>query len=566
LTIRDEPRAADYSQPDVLLRLLVESVIDYAIFLLDPAGFITSWNEGARRIKGYEPEEIIGKHFSLFYSPEEASRGKPKHALRVAAAEGHWEDEGWRFRKDGSRFWARVVITALRNSQGETIGFGKVTRDLTERKQAEDARSELLTLERKARKETEATVERLQSIQTLTEAALVHLDLDDLLYTLLDRISELLAVDTVAVLLLEEPDRDTLVARAAKGIEEEVEQGVRIPLGKGFAGRVAAEQRAIVLDDVDHADVLNPLLREKGIRSLLGVPLVATGRVMGTLHVGTLHHHRFTEDDVQFLQIVADRVALAIDHARLIEIARAAREEAEIADATLRARDEFLSIAAHELKTPITSLQVGVQVLLRRLRGSRGIDPTELERPLRTVERQSMKLTHLVSQLLESVRVQAGQFKLQRRRIDFSELVRSVAETTQNLTSRHELIVTAPAQIWILGDALRLEQVVTNLLDNAIKFSLGGSRIDLELTTSASGTVKLIVRDTGLGVPIEHRSHLFERFYQAHGSEHRSGMGLGLYISREIVEMHGGRISAEFPPEGGTNMVVELPSGENADE
>jgi signal transduction histidine kinase len=155
---------------------------------------------------------------------------------------------------------------------------------------------------------------------------------------------------------------------------------------------------------------------------------------------------------------------------------------------------------------------------------------------------------------------------LQRRRIDFSELVRSVAETTQNLTSRHELIVTAPAQIWILGDALRLEQVVTNLLDNAIKFSLGGSRIDLELTTSASGTVKLIVRDTGLGVPIEHRSHLFERFYQAHGSEHRSGMGLGLYISREIVEMHGGRISAEFPPEGGTNMVVELPSGENADE
>jgi signal transduction histidine kinase len=363
-------------------------------------------------------------------------------------------------------------------------------------------------------------------------------------------------------LLLEDPDRDTLVARAAKGIEEEVEQGVRIPLGKGFAGRVAGEQRAIVLDDVDHADVLNPLLRQKGIRSLLGVPLVTGGQVMGTLHVGTLYHRQFTEDDVQFLQIVADRVAMAIDHARLIKVARAAQHEAEIAQATLRARDEFLSIAAHELKTPITSLQVGVQVLLRRLRRGEGSNLAELERPLRTVERQSMKLAHLVSQLLETVRVQAGRFELHRRRINLSELVTGVAETAQSLTATHELVINTPEQIWIHGDALRLEQVIMNLLDNAIKYSPEGGRIDLELTTPAPSTVRVVVRDKGLGVPMEHRSRLFERFYQAHGSEHRSGMGLGLYLSREIVELHGGRITAKFPPGGGTCMVVELPSGE----
>src|SRR4051794_9873801 len=145
---------------------------------------------------------------------------------------------------------------------------------------------------------------------------------------LLERVRETLAVDTVAVLLLDE-DTQELVARAAKGIEEEVEQGVRIPLGRGFAGRVAAERRPIVIPDIDHADVLNPILRDKGIRSLLGVPLLVEGRVLGVLHIGSLTPREFTAHDTDLLQLAADRAALAIDHARLYENERAARERAE---------------------------------------------------------------------------------------------------------------------------------------------------------------------------------------------------------------------------------------------
>src|SRR5689334_22168518 len=221
-------------------RLLVEGVQDYAIFLLDPGGHVQSWNAGAQRIKGYTPDEIIGRHFSIFYPPEEARRGKPAYGLRTALEEGRWEEEAWRVRKDGSRFWASVVLTALFDEQGQHVGFAKITRDLTERKQAEEERTRLLNMERGARAEAERSLQQLQAIQIVTEAALAHLELDALLATLLDRVSEVLSVDTVAILLLDEANQ-VLIPRAAKGLEEEVAAGIRLPLGQGFVGRIAAE-------------------------------------------------------------------------------------------------------------------------------------------------------------------------------------------------------------------------------------------------------------------------------------------------------------------------------------
>ena len=125
-------------QDSGLYRLVVESVREYAILTLDLTGHVLSWNPGAERIKGYQAAEIIGKHFSTFYPREDIERGKPEMELRVATAEGQFEDEGWRLRKDGSRFWANVIITAMRDKAGRLVGFGKITRDLTGRRQAEE--------------------------------------------------------------------------------------------------------------------------------------------------------------------------------------------------------------------------------------------------------------------------------------------------------------------------------------------------------------------------------------------------------------------------------------------
>jgi serine phosphatase RsbU (regulator of sigma subunit) len=170
--------------------------------------------------------------------------------------------------------------------------------------------------------------DRLRDIRSVTDAALSHLGADDLLTALLSRVREIMDADTAAVLLLDNSGRQ-LIATAASGLEEEISQGVRIPVGRGFAGRIAAERRPVILDHVDHGNVLNPLLLEKGIRSLVGVPLLVHGAVVGVLHVGTVHNRVFTADEAALLQLAADRAALGVqslqsreDHAAAVALQR----------------------------------------------------------------------------------------------------------------------------------------------------------------------------------------------------------------------------------------------------
>jgi signal transduction histidine kinase len=193
------------------------------------------------------------------------------------------------------------------------------------------------------------SAERVRRLQSVTDAALAHLQLDELLQALLERTRQILEVDTCAILLLDE-ETNELVARAALGIEEEVERGVRVPVGGGFAGRIAAKKEPVVLDTVDDAHVLNPILLEKGIKSMLGVPLIFEGEARGVLHVGSLTPRKFRDDEVELLQLVADRAALAIEHARVFEAERAAREQIEhvqaVTDAALAhlEMDELLHV------------------------------------------------------------------------------------------------------------------------------------------------------------------------------------------------------------------------------
>lgn len=201
--------------------------------------------------------------------------------------------------------------------------------------------------------------EHYRRLKVVTDSALAHLDLDDLLAELLARIRDVLAVDTAAILLLDDTG-SALVARAAAGIDRLVEQGLRIPVGKGFAGRVAAERAAILIEDVDHADVLNPLLRETGIKTLLGVPLLVTGRSIGVLHVGTFTPREFDPSDVDLLQLVADRAAIAIEHAKLFAAERRARLQLENVQAVTD-----VALAHLELDDLLAELLVRIRHVLR---------------------------------------------------------------------------------------------------------------------------------------------------------------------------------------------------------
>jgi len=513
-------------------RLLVESVMEYAIFLLDPKGIVLSWNAGAERINGYTADEIIGRSFSTFYPIADIERHKPERELEIAKASGKYEEEGWRIRKDGTRFWSSVVITALRGERGELVGFAKVTRDLTERRRNE---------------------QNLRILQTVTETALTHLALDDMLQSLLDTIVDALEVDT-AVVLIATPDGATLVARASHGLEEEVELGVRIPVGQGFAGKVASEGRAIVIEDVRHSQVLNPILREKGLQSLVGVPLRARSKLVGVLHLGSYRPHRFQQHDVELVSVIADRVAIAIENSELFDALRSARQDVDAAEAAVRMRDEFLSVAAHELKTPLTAAKTAAQLLGRSFRGTQ-LSTTQ-SRALDTVDRQIEKLSRLASQLLDTVRLESGHLALEFGEVDVVALLRDAIEQARTTTDRHQFSLDAPDELRLHADALRLEQVFTNLFDNAVKFSPAGGAIEVSARRAAT-TALLTVRDHGIGVPREHRARLFDQFYQAHPN--RSGLGLGLYISRHIIERHGGTMYAEQPEGAGTRFVISLP-------
>jgi GAF domain-containing protein/anti-sigma regulatory factor (Ser/Thr protein kinase) len=184
----------------------------------------------------------------------------------------------------------------------------------------------LIDAERSARTSAEERAERLHRIQSITDVALGYFSLEeDLMTALLERLRDLLGTDTAAILLLDASGKQ-LVARAAKGLEEEVERGTTIPVGGGFAGRIAAERRPVFLAHVDHSSVLNPILLEKGIKALLGVPLLVEDRVIGVLHVGTLTPRAFTDDDTALLELAAQRVAVAIDRARQHSVARTLQE------------------------------------------------------------------------------------------------------------------------------------------------------------------------------------------------------------------------------------------------
>jgi GAF domain-containing protein/anti-sigma regulatory factor (Ser/Thr protein kinase) len=319
--------ALAYLSEDDLLRELLERITE--ILNTDTAAILLLDDEGtelhARAAKGIEEEVEQGVRIPVGrgFAGRVVAEGRPIFIPDVETADIYNQI----LRDKGIRSLLGVPLLV----EGRPLGvlhvgtltprvFDDSDRDLLQRVADRAAlaigNAQLLSAERAARRQLEA-------LQQVTDAALAYLPQAELLDELLKRIRQILHADTAAILMLEETGQ-LLRARAAKGIEEEVEQGVTIPVGKGFAGRIAAERRAIFIPDVDHADVLNPLLREKGIRSLLGVPLLIEGRVLGVLHVGSLTPRVFTDEERVLLQHAGDRAALAIEHAQLTEQRRLA--------------------------------------------------------------------------------------------------------------------------------------------------------------------------------------------------------------------------------------------------
>ena len=265
-----------------------------------------------------------------------------------------------------------------------------------------------------------------------------------------------------------------------------------------------------------------------------------------------------SDQAIVLVRNITERKQAEVERERLLQAERRARETAE---AALRARDEFLSVAAHELKTPITSLRGYAELLMRRVESGRISDSKEIVRALETIDRQADRLAILVNQLLDISRLDQGTLRLDRQVVDLAALVRRVVGTMQASTSRHILTLRAPPSLPAFVDPARMEQVLYNLVDNAIRYSPEGGPVEVEVSTPTPDTVRISVRDYGMGIPPEQRPYLFTRFFKAGVKRPAGGLGLGLYIGQRLVALHGGTLTAEFPEDGGSRFIVTLPRG-----
>jgi GAF domain-containing protein/anti-sigma regulatory factor (Ser/Thr protein kinase) len=370
----------------------------------------------------------------------------------------------------------------------------------------------------------EASYTQLRHLQTISEAALAHLRFDELLDELLRRVTGVLGTDTAAVLLLDE-DAGELVARAGKGLEEEVRAGVRIPLGRGFAGRVAAERRPIAIPDVEHSVVLNPILREKGVCSLLGAPLVVEGRVIGVLHVGTLTRREFSAEDTQLLQLAADRMAVAIDHARLYEAERAAAERLRRMESISRVAFRHLSIDDDVLEQ-----------LLVRVRDVLGTDTAavlEMDDEEQTLVARAAK--GLEEEVERGVRVPVGR--------GFAGLVADHRAPIR-LTDASALDLVSPLLrekgiVSLLGVPLVAEDRVLGVLHV-------GSSEPREFTDDDVALLELAAER--LAIALDH-SRLYEREHEVAETLQRS------LLPETLPEVHGAALAAAYVA-GGSDVEV----------
>jgi PAS domain S-box-containing protein len=491
-------------QHERIFRTMVESVKDYAIFVLDPNGIVATWNPGAQQIKQYQAEEIIGKHFSTFYPEKDIRNGKPDMELRVAAEVGRFEDEGWRIRKDGSRFWANVIITAIRDENGKLLGFGKITRDLTERIAAEQ-RYRIL-------------------VEGVTDYSIFSLDATG------------------------------VVTSWNLGAERIKQYSAQEIIGKHFSTfytpeDIEAHMPEKVLRTAEqegHWEGEGWRRRKDGTRFWSSVVVSAIrdeeGRLTGFSKV--------TRD-------ITDRKKLMDELQRHteeleVQVAERGRTNAEL--------EAFSYSVSHDLRAPLRAIE-GFASALREDYGDK-LDH-DAQDYLNEIITASARLNRLVQDLLDYGRV--GRTELSLAPVTLKPLIEKVV--SDNVKNQGEMAIKGQPSRMVLAHEATLYQILSNLVSNAVKFRRSDvePHVDIAVTAAKNGMTRVSVIDNGIGIAPQHLDRIFKVFERLHGIEEYPGTGIGLAIVKRAVERMGGRCGVDSILGKGSTFWVELPQPAGAE-
>jgi PAS domain S-box-containing protein len=510
---------------------LVEEIRDYAIFALDADGRVSTWNKGARRIIGYEASEIIGKPLSTFYPLEDIQAGKAESELRRAAEIGRVEDEGWRIRKDGSRFWANVIVTAIRDEQGNLMGFSKITRDITERKAAEDAlRDSYKELEQRV---IERTAELKKNNDELNESRMRYEGLvnsiDGIVWESHVGISPYTFVSPQAEKMLGYPLKRWLTE-------------------SGFWQRIIHpdDQRRFVGDGYQTPEDRANSANEYRV-------IAANGKTIWVRDIVTIAYEGGVPK--KLCGIMIDCTERKLVEEKMI----AARESALKA---ARVKADFVANISHEIRTPLNAV-IGMATLV--------LD-TKLNRAQRdyiqTIKRSAGILLALINDVLDFSKIDAGKLKLEILDFTLKELISEamglVALTARQKKLRLAMKIEKDVPKALVGDPGRLLQILTNLLSNAIKFTNEGTvfvKVRKQQDKTRGEGVLFEVEDSGIGIPEQIRAQLFNPFSQGDPSMARryGGTGLGLSICKRLAELMNGEIGVESTPGKGSTFWFRIP-------
>jgi PAS domain S-box-containing protein len=495
---------------------MVGSVIDHAVIGIDLEGCIFSWNPGAKKTFGYLEKEIMGESFSILFTPEDRRLGLPEYELRSAGTLGSAEDFRWQMRKDGSLFWASGFVNPLRDEAGNLIGYVKVVHDATDKKLAEEA---LIESEADFRAIFElAGTGKAQADLRTGRLLRVNQKLCDITgYSK----EELLAMTIQELTRPEDQEQDFAVYQRMLSGEREYE----------------TERRYVRKDESAVWVYINVV----ALRDEMGNPIRATATVID------ITSRKQAEEELRDA-LAREREALARE--------REARVEAERAN---RSKDEFITLISHELRSPLSAILGWTRILRQRPR-----DEQIYDRGVEVIERNAHMQSQLIEDLLDTARAISGKLKLEVRSTDVTEVIEKAEEVVRPAAEAKSISLDTSLDRnvgQITGDPDRLQQVIWNLLSNAVKFTDDGGRVEVSLER-IDPYVQITVRDSGRGIKPEFLPYVFDRYQQAETSSGRraAGLGLGLSLTRQLVEMHGGSVEVESEGEGkGATFTVKLP-------